>query len=225
MENYWILKKSINEIITHITTYTIPLNILCVLPEEENEIIKKKYKKLSLKIHPDRCNHPCATDAIAFLSKAMKSLENEDERKKYTQIINQARSDLVRELNMKGQLHEFTSTSPQYHQMLIDRSELILKQMNERIEKAEKIRQANIQREKEEIKLQEEREKKKKDEEEQWEKMRHQRVNNWKSFMKKQKLQKIESDEIEIDDNNSDKRNEKNEKRKPIKPPKATLFN
>ena len=219
MNNYWILKREINDIILHITTYTIPFNILCVLPEEEDEIIKKKYKKLSLKIHPDRCNHPRATDAIAFLSKAMKTLENEDERKKYTQIINQARSELVRELNMKGQLEEFTSTSPQYHQMLIDRSELLLKQMNERIEKAERIRQANIQREKEEMKLQEELEKRKKDEEEQWEKMRKQRVNNWKTFMKKQKTQ---SNETNDDENES---NEKKDVRKPIKPPKATLLN
>ena len=119
-------------------------------------MIKRKYKKLSIKVHPDRCKHLHASDAIAFLSKAMKLLENETERKKYTSIIDQARSELLRELKINGTLNEIDSASQQYHQMIIERSELLMKQMNERIEKAEKIRQANMQREKEELKLQEE---------------------------------------------------------------------
>ena len=166
MENYWILKKDINEIIIHITTYKNPFNIICVLPEESDEMIKKKYKKLSLKVHPDRCKHLHAADAIAFLSKAMKLLENETERKKYTSIIDQARSQLLRELKINGSLNEIDASSQQYHQMIIERSELLMKQMNERIEKAERIRQANMQREKEELKLQEELEQRKKEDEE-----------------------------------------------------------
>ena len=214
MEKYWRLKKEINEIINHVVTCKNPFNVICVLPEESDEIIKKKYKKLSLKVHPDRCKHLHAADAIAFLSKAMKSLENEDERKKYTSIIDQARSELVRELNINGQLQEMNASSPKYHQMLIDRSELVMKQMNERIEKAEKIRKANMQREKEELKHQQAMEQQKKQDEEQWEKMTQQRVNNWKSFMKKKKNQSTDT----TDDS-------KNDVRKPIKPPKATLLN
>ena len=209
MENYPLLKKPINEILLRITSFKNPFNIIGILPEEDEVIVKKKYKKLSLKIHPDRCSHPLASDAIAFLSKAMKSLENEEERKKYTSIIEQARKDIITQLKAKGTLLETNFQSEEYHEMVIKQSEAIIEDMNERLEKAEKIRQANLQREREELQEKEAFELQQKQQEEQWEKTRQQRVNNWKSFMKKQQRGNNENSY---------------DSHKPIKPPKTTMF-
>ncbi|XVF30001.1 hypothetical protein REPUB_Repub16aG0019800 [Reevesia pubescens] len=43
--------------------------------------IKKKYWKLSLLVHPDKCPHPQAHQAFIILNKAFKELQDPDKRK------------------------------------------------------------------------------------------------------------------------------------------------
>lgn len=43
--------------------------------------VKKKYWKLSLLIHPDKCDHPKAQAAFAAVNDAAKTLQDESGRK------------------------------------------------------------------------------------------------------------------------------------------------
>ncbi|GMM35038.1 type I HSP40 co-chaperone [Saccharomycopsis crataegensis] len=47
--------------------------------------IKKAYRKLALKIHPDKNNHPNAPEAFKAVSKAFEILSNEDQKRIYDQ--------------------------------------------------------------------------------------------------------------------------------------------
>ncbi|KAL7712039.1 J domain-containing protein [Entamoeba marina] len=200
------ISKTLLTLLKNVTTYKNPFNIIGALPEQSNQEIRKLYKKVSLSCHPDRCNHPLADEAISCLSKAMKSIEDEDQRIKYTEIIEKARVELVNELKRKGMFDKIDTTSKDYRQMLVDKTEKIISETEENLQRAEKMRQANIKREKEELQHQEELKKLREEEEAEWENGRQQRVNNWRAFMTK-------------------KTNRGKDEHTPLKPPKTTLMN
>ncbi|ELP84543.1 hypothetical protein EIN_170780 [Entamoeba invadens IP1] len=192
------------EMLKRVTTYKNPFDIIDVLPEESNQEIRKKYRKISLMCHPDRCHHQLADTAISCLSLAMKALEDEDQRRKYTDIIEQSRIELSKELKERGETIDFKSE--EYRKRIAERSQKIIIDTEEKIQRAEKMRQANLKREKEEMQYQQEIAKKKKKEEDDWENSRQQRVTSWKAFLK-----------------NKGKTN--GDCRGPTKPPKTTLMN
>jgi len=55
-------------------------DILGVSPEDSASFIKKKYWKLSLMVHPDKCNHEDAKDAFDAIKKAHAVLSDEAQR-------------------------------------------------------------------------------------------------------------------------------------------------
>jgi len=56
-------------------------DILSVSPEDTAAVIKKKYWKLSLMVHPDKCSHVDARDAFDAIKKAHTALADETQRK------------------------------------------------------------------------------------------------------------------------------------------------
>ncbi|XP_075495715.1 uncharacterized protein LOC142533015 [Primulina tabacum] len=58
-----------------------PYDVLGVTIKMSPENMKKRYWKLSLMVHPDKCSHPQANQAFAKLNKAFKDLQDPDKRK------------------------------------------------------------------------------------------------------------------------------------------------
>ncbi|KAK6939775.1 DnaJ domain [Dillenia turbinata] len=58
-----------------------PYDVLGVNHNMSTDNIKKKYWKLSLLVHPDKCSHPQAHQAFIILNKAFKDLQDPDKRK------------------------------------------------------------------------------------------------------------------------------------------------
>ncbi|XP_010543358.1 PREDICTED: transcriptional regulator ATRX homolog [Tarenaya hassleriana] len=58
-----------------------PYDILGVNHNMSAENIKKRYWKLSLLVHPDKCSHPQAQQAFVLLNKAFKELQDPEKRK------------------------------------------------------------------------------------------------------------------------------------------------
>ncbi|KAL0437978.1 UNVERIFIED_CONTAM: DnaJsubfamily C member 10 [Sesamum latifolium] len=58
-----------------------PYDILGVNKNMSPENMKKRYWKLSLMVHPDKCSHPQAHQAFVKLNKAFKDLQDPDKRK------------------------------------------------------------------------------------------------------------------------------------------------
>ncbi|XP_071722974.1 uncharacterized protein [Rutidosis leptorrhynchoides] len=58
-----------------------PYDILGVNPKMTSNNVKKRYWKLSLWVHPDKCSHPQANQAFIKLNKAFKDLQDPEKRK------------------------------------------------------------------------------------------------------------------------------------------------
>ena len=76
-----------------------PFAVLQIEPETELDEIKKKYRRLSVLIHPDKNPQDSerAQKAFDIITKAWKILENEDTRRKCMEIIEEAkgRTDMM----------------------------------------------------------------------------------------------------------------------------------
>ncbi|KAL9245490.1 hypothetical protein vseg_019136 [Gypsophila vaccaria] len=64
-----------------------PYDIVGVNHKMAAENLKKKYWKLSLMVHPDKCSHPQAHQAFITLNKAFKDLQDPDKRKALDETI------------------------------------------------------------------------------------------------------------------------------------------
>ncbi|KAH7681445.1 DnaJ domain-containing protein [Dioscorea alata] len=58
-----------------------PYDVLAVNWKMSFDNIKKRYWKLSLMVHPDKCSHPQAHQAFVILNQAFKDLQDPDKRK------------------------------------------------------------------------------------------------------------------------------------------------
>lgn len=72
-------------------TYVNPYDILELPPEANDVEIKKQFKVLSLKVHPDKCKHEKAADAFNMVESAYKMLMNPDKRRIYQRIMREAK--------------------------------------------------------------------------------------------------------------------------------------
>ncbi|XP_048497401.1 uncharacterized protein LOC104890009 isoform X2 [Beta vulgaris subsp. vulgaris] len=64
-----------------------PYDIVGVNHKMPGENMKKRYWKLSLLVHPDKCSHPQAHQAFIKLSKAFKDLQDPDKRKAFDDTL------------------------------------------------------------------------------------------------------------------------------------------
>ena len=55
--------------------------------------VKKAYRKSSLMVHPDKCEHPKAQDAFETLGQAQQQLNNEDKMKELIYVLTLARGE------------------------------------------------------------------------------------------------------------------------------------
>lgn len=71
------------QLVTEITSNEDYYIILGIEKDSPVEEIRKAYRKLSLKIHPDKNNAPGAEEAFKALSNAFQCLNNDETRRKY----------------------------------------------------------------------------------------------------------------------------------------------
>lgn len=88
--------------------YINPYDIL-ELPAEATDLeIKKKFRELSLMVHPDKCKHPKAADAFSMVERAYKMLVDSEKRRIYQRIMREARErvEIEREKENKKRAKE-----------------------------------------------------------------------------------------------------------------------
>ncbi|RZF40583.1 hypothetical protein LSTR_LSTR007466 [Laodelphax striatellus] len=87
-------KQQIDRLLRPGSTYfnLNPYEVLQIEPDTSLEDAKKKYKRLSILVHPDKNpdDSERAQNAFEIISKAWKTLENDDTRKKCLDVIEEA---------------------------------------------------------------------------------------------------------------------------------------
>ncbi|XP_074557605.1 uncharacterized protein LOC141813536 [Curcuma longa] len=81
-----------------------PYDILGVNWKMSPETIKKRYWKLSLLVHPDKCTHPQAHQAFVLLTQAFKDLQDPDKRKSLDDNIKQREEEEEMKLELRALL-------------------------------------------------------------------------------------------------------------------------
>ena len=72
-------------------TFVNPYDILEVGAEASEEEVKKKYRMLSILVHPDKCRHEKAADAFHLLEQAYKQLMDPEKRRIYQRVMREAK--------------------------------------------------------------------------------------------------------------------------------------
>ncbi|RDX57298.1 DnaJ-domain-containing protein [Lentinus brumalis] len=172
--------------------------ILDISEEATPEEIKKKYRQLSLFIHPDKTAHPRAPDAFDLLKKAESELTDKTKRDELDAVINQARLVLLKTLGLPTTTRDddpkLKNLTPPWRQQLLAQSKQFLIDEEVRRRKAVKMNLANegleARKKEDEVNAK----KRKAEEDARWEENREQRVGNWRNFAagsKKKKKSKV----------------------------------
>ncbi|KAI8980177.1 DnaJ-domain-containing protein [Trametes punicea] len=175
-----------------------PYEILDISEDATTEDIKKKYRHLSLFIHPDKTPHPRAPDAFDLLKKAESELSDKTKREELDAVITQARSILLKTHGLPPNTRDddprLKNLTPPWRQQFLAKAKEMLIEEEVRRRKAVKMNLANegleARKKEEEVNAK----KRKAEEEARWEETREQRVESWRSFAaisKKKKKTKV----------------------------------
>ncbi|KAH8738531.1 DNAj-like protein [Cryptosporidium ryanae] len=139
-------------------TFTNSYDVLNVPINSDELLINKKYRKLSLLIHPDKTKHDKANEAFDILNKAYQELQKAENKAKYKSVWKRAQELVKKELK-KNSVNNLSKK--EFNTKVLEMSEKLLKDLQEKKEYSEKCLIAN-QRFEQELnrkKLEEEKEK------------------------------------------------------------------
>ncbi|KAG6853980.1 hypothetical protein C0991_011843 [Blastosporella zonata] len=165
-----------------------PYDILDIEENASQEAVKRRYRQLSLFIHPDKTSHARAPEAFDILKKAESELSDKDKREDLDAVINQARSMILKAMNLPLSTPntdpQLTGIEPPYKVRLRLQSNELLIDEEVRRRKAIKMNLANegleARKKDEEVAAK----KRKAQDDKQWEDNREQRVDSWRTFSK-----------------------------------------
>ncbi|KLO12743.1 DnaJ-domain-containing protein [Schizopora paradoxa] len=146
--------------------------------------VKKRYKQLSLFIHPDKTSHPSAPIAFDLLKKA--KLSNSSSREELDATLVSARQQLLKSLSLPTSIvdsdHRLTGLKPPFKEQLRDAQKKMLIDEEVRRRKAVKLNHANegYEARKKEDEVNEKKRKAEADKD--WEANREVRVGSWRDF-------------------------------------------
>ncbi|KAB5594867.1 J domain-containing protein spf31 [Ceratobasidium theobromae] len=174
-----------------------PYDILGLDTDATPVDIKKRYRHLSLFIHPDKATHPRATDAFDLLKKAEADLSNQPKRDELDAVMLEARAQTLKAHSLPTGTSDtdprVLALVPSFKDQIRACAKDILIDEEVRRRKAIKMNLANegleARRKEEEAAAK----KRKAEEDAQWEETRDQRVDSWRSFNsgKKKKKSKL----------------------------------
>ncbi|KAI0787670.1 DnaJ-domain-containing protein [Fomes fomentarius] len=171
-----------------------PYEILDISDEATPEEIKRKYRQLSLFIHPDKTPHPRAPDAFDLLKKAESDLSDKTKREELDAVIKQARVVLLKTLGLPPITRDddvkLKNLTPPWRQQLLAKAKEFLIDEEVRRRKAVKMNLANegleARKKEDEVNAK----KRKAEEDARWEETREQRVGSWRNFTNSKKKKK-----------------------------------
>ncbi|TFK70337.1 DnaJ-domain-containing protein [Pluteus cervinus] len=171
-----------------------PYDILDVDESATAEDIKRRYRQLSLFIHPDKTPHERAPEAFDIVKKAESELSDKAKREELDAVIKQARLLVLKSLNLPNTTQDsdpkLRGLNPSFKVSLRAQSKQLLIDEEVRRRKAVKMNLANegleARKKDDEVATK----KRKAEEDRQWEDRREERVESWRTFTTNSKKKK-----------------------------------
>lgn len=190
-----IMSFSAKELCIRLTSqsFASPFQVLQLKHDATEEEIKKRYRRLSLLIHPDKFKHEKAQDAFNVLLNAFNDIQQAESKEKYKKVYDEAKKvvfkrykarpdattlDLIAAGVLDSDLQKIE------HEIQKECDDMLQKQQ-ERREYAEKCMRANMEYEKQMAAEQMEMEKQQVQHQVEWDKTRDMRVTSWRDFQGK----------------------------------------
>mmetsp|Transcript_34853 Transcript_34853/g.62682 ORF Transcript_34853/g.62682 Transcript_34853/m.62682 type:complete len:282 (-) Transcript_34853:337-1182(-) len=169
-------------------------------PEE----IRRQYRKLSLMVHPDKCDHPQASNAFEILGEAQKALLDDEKRASLLKILNMARDEIRAERKKETKTDNAVKLasllddggraaveakwedSEEFHERWKMKGRDFLARTEFRKRKLDKRVKDETKRIEEKDAEEKDRRVKQRQHEKDWEKTRDDRVSSWQDYVKKQ---------------------------------------
>ncbi|KAL1139863.1 hypothetical protein AAG570_006840 [Ranatra chinensis] len=201
-------KQQIDRLLRPGSTYfnLNPFEVLQIDPDVAIDEVKKKYKRLSILVHPDKNQDDPerAQQAFEIVNKAWKTLENEETRKKCMEVIEEAkgRTDLMIEEKKKRQKKEGKETwveedNPEKYKHAVYVMTMKLFADMERRRRELEIRDTEERKRKREAEIEEEEKAKiQKEWQKNFEESRQNRVDSWKAFQAGTSSQKAKTKKL-----------------------------
>ncbi|KAG8879296.1 hypothetical protein FRB97_001779 [Tulasnella sp. 331] len=174
-----------------------PYAVLELTPKATESEIKKRYRTLSLFIHPDKASHPRASEAFDLLKKAESDLSDQSKREELDSVYIQARALVLKSLTLPLTVDDddsrLTALQPGFQERLQQQTKELLIDEEVRRRKAMKMNLANEGLEAKKKEEEANKRKRKVEEDKQWEETREQRVGSWRNFQSGNKKKKTKA--------------------------------
>jgi len=187
-------------LITNILLWKNPYDIFDAQSNTSLDEIHKKYKKISLQIHPDKCKLPKAVDAFDALKKALSMLkdpEYEELRGQFQKVMEHSRNKMKEMWKKENKVRITKEDNKAFEKDVKRMIQKLLLEMEASTKRAEEIKLANDRREKEQKMKEQEQLKKEIEHEQKWEEARDYRVGSWR-FFQNQNTRKRKNPEDDI---------------------------
>lgn len=187
-------KQQIDRLLRPGSTYRNlnPYEVLDVNPEDSIENVKKKFRRLSILVHPDKNQDDAERAMSAFdaVKKAYSMLEDEAIRKKCLEVVEEAKGRTVmdmeerrKSLKRQGKSYRLEEDDPaKFHETVRALTTKLFADLELKRQKAEQKVSTEAARQAEEESAMAERRKLEKEFQQNWEESRQGRVNSWLGF-------------------------------------------
>ena len=166
-----------------------PFEVLMLPSDATDDQIKRKYRSLTILIHPDKCKLPRASDAFHILEESYTTLMDPDKKRYFQRILIEAqeRVQIARDKENKARAKKGLRPLPEENLENEIRTmiETIMNEIEEKKKYAEKMQFAYKKRERDQKEEEKEKEEREKKFQKEWESCRDKRVKNWNRFKSK----------------------------------------
>ena len=171
------LTKSCNEI-----KCLNPFWVLGVEARADGGIIKQRYRKMSLELHPDKnAGTEKSQDAFAIVNKAFSKLTKPDSKRQVESVVKEA------EARLEDKRETAEANPERYERLLQEQISLIFVELEEKRKRIELREQEERKRHREAAIERSQALATEASEAKRWEEGREQRVHNWKEYSSKKK--------------------------------------
>lgn len=168
------------------STFVNPYDILEIGSEASETEIKKKYRLLSILVHPDKCKHEKAFDAFHLLEQAHKTLLDPEKRRIYQRVMREAKErveyERKKENKRRTDLGQEILPTDSINSEVQDMCKKLFEEIEERKQHFDRLDQAYKRKKHHETEKSKAQEDVLKEDLKAWEENRDKRVESWRTF-------------------------------------------